>query len=115
MADMLEAGTQEILRHAVKGAEQTTESAQRSLQIVNQTKEVQAATLESLKSQGEQMRRIHGNIQNVKEGVDEAEMVLDSMVCCGCFGTKAKAKSNVKKTARCGAAGLCTSQSVCTG
>ncbi|CAD7699870.1 unnamed protein product [Ostreobium quekettii] len=69
-------------------------------QIVNDTKAVQVATLESLKAQGEQMKRIHGNIQNVEDGVDEAEVVLDSMVCCGCFGGKAKARSKAKRTAR---------------
>lgn len=69
--------------------------------IVNDTKEVQNVTLETLKAQGDQMKRIAGGLRDVEEGVDDAEVVLDSMVCCGCFGTsKSKAKAAARQAAR---------------
>lgn len=93
--------TKEILQEAVRASEQTTDAAKRSLMIVNDTKEIQAATLETLKGQGDQMKRIAGTIQDVEDGADDAEVVLDSMQCCGCFGTgKSRAKANARKAAR---------------
>lgn len=90
--------TQEILQEAVRTTKNTTEAAKRSLMIVNDTKQVQADTMQALKSQGDQMKRVAGQLQEVEEGVDEAEGVLDAMRCCGCFGGKAKSKA--KKAAR---------------
>lgn len=93
--------TKEILQEATMRSEQTTDAAKRSLMIVNDTKDLQAATLETLKAQGDQMKRIAGTLNDVEDNVDDAEVVLDSMQCCGCFGTsRSKAKAGARKVAR---------------
>lgn len=75
--------TQEILDEGVRGSEQNTETMRRALQIVQDTQQVQAATMDTLNVQGNQLRRVAGDLEEVHEGVDEAEEVLEQMKCCG--------------------------------
>ncbi|GMH44945.1 hypothetical protein BSKO_12902 [Bryopsis sp. KO-2023] len=81
--DPRQMNTREILDESVQTSAQNTDTMRRALQIVQDTNEVQAATLDALNVQGGQLRGVAGDLDEVHEGVDDAEEVLEKMRCCG--------------------------------
>jgi len=55
----------QILDHAVDQHKETTATARRALQVVEQTKELQASTVTALQDQGQQMRRVAQGMDRV--------------------------------------------------
>eukprot|EP01025_Chloroclados_australasicus_P039712 TRINITY_DN4126_c0_g1_i1.p2 TRINITY_DN4126_c0_g1~~TRINITY_DN4126_c0_g1_i1.p2 ORF type:complete len:264 (-),score=37.33 TRINITY_DN4126_c0_g1_i1:734-1477(-) len=94
-----------VLEDAVKKHKDTTKRAQRSLQVVNEAKELGAATLATLQEQEEQMHRIKTELDDVNEGVEEARGLLAwfgmccCARCCGCNPPELK-KQMAKKKAK---------------
>jgi hypothetical protein len=53
--------SRQVMGHAVEQHRDTTATARRALQVVEQTKELQASTIGALQDQGQQMQRVaHG-------------------------------------------------------
>ena len=58
--------SQQIMDHAVDQHKDTTATARRALQVVEQTKELQAGTMGALQDQGQQLQRIGRGMDKVR-------------------------------------------------
>jgi hypothetical protein len=63
--DLQYMGNRQIMDYAVDQHKDTTATARRALQVVEQTKELQATTMTSLQDQGQQMRRVAAGMDKV--------------------------------------------------
>eukprot|EP01026_Neomeris_dumetosa_P042613 TRINITY_DN3556_c0_g1_i1.p3 TRINITY_DN3556_c0_g1~~TRINITY_DN3556_c0_g1_i1.p3 ORF type:complete len:270 (-),score=58.40 TRINITY_DN3556_c0_g1_i1:299-1033(-) len=93
----------QILEDSLETHKQTTNSAKRSVQVVNEAKELAAATLAALEDQEQQMYRVKDSLQDVNEGVVEAKGILAWFnmccicQCCGCEPPEMRKKPVQKK------------------
>ncbi|KAF6264502.1 hypothetical protein COO60DRAFT_1624263 [Scenedesmus sp. NREL 46B-D3] len=75
----------QLMQHAVETHKETTASAKRGLQAVEQMKEIQSSTHAALRDQGEQMRRIETDMDKIGEDLSYSERILRFMRLCCCF------------------------------
>lgn len=80
-----EMNNKQLMQHAVATHKETTASAQRGLQAVEQMKEIQSSTQAALREQGEQMRRIETDMDKMGEDLSYSERILRFMRMCCCF------------------------------
>eukprot|EP00052_Salpingoeca_macrocollata_P008533 m.67570 g.67570 ORF g.67570 m.67570 type:complete len:211 (-) comp16637_c1_seq1:85-717(-) len=85
-------------------ADQTTdaslEATRRMLKTATETERVGASTLEQLDEQGEKLRRVEGNMDNINNNVKRAEGHLHQMEkCCGLCVCPWNRQSNFERTA----------------
>lgn len=76
----------QILDHAVDQHKETTATARRALQVVEQTKELQASTVTALQDQGQQMRRVAQGMDRIGTDLTYSQRILRYMKMCCCVG-----------------------------
>ncbi|KAF8072599.1 SNAP33 [Scenedesmus sp. PABB004] len=76
----------QLMDHAVETHKETTATSRRALQIVEQTKEIQATTQVALREQGQQMHRIESDMARIEDDLSYSERILRFMRLCCCFG-----------------------------
>lgn len=77
--------TQDIVDEAVRVHKDTTATAKRALQVVEQTKQVQAETLNVLQDQGKQLERAGQDMDEMDSQISYADKLLKYMRRCCCL------------------------------
>eukprot|EP00877_Chromochloris_zofingiensis_P011936 jgi/Chrzof1/6997/Cz02g07030.t1 len=85
-SEMDDMNTKQVMQYAVDQHKDTTATAKRALQVVEQTKEIQSSTLSSLKDQGDQMQRVADDLDKMGTDLSYSERILRYMKLCCCFG-----------------------------
>lgn len=78
--------SRQILDHAVDQHKETTATAKRALQVVEQTKELQVSTITALQDQGRQMGRIAQGMDKIGTDLTYSQRILRYMRMCCCIG-----------------------------
>ncbi|GBF90321.1 hypothetical protein Rsub_02427 [Raphidocelis subcapitata] len=84
-AELQQMDNRQVLEHAVDTHKDTTATARRALQVVEQTKELQASTMVALKDQGQQMQRVAAGMDKIGSDVTYSQRILRYMSMCCCF------------------------------
>lgn len=77
--------SRQLMQHAVAQHKDTTATAKRALQVVEQTREIQATTQAALGEQRLQMVRIEDDMERIGQDLSYSERILRFMKMCCCF------------------------------
>lgn len=77
--------TAELVDDAVATHKETTASARRALATIEATKQIQAETLSALHDQGQTIRKVQGDVDNLEEEIKFGKSLLKFLgLCCCC-------------------------------
>eukprot|EP01026_Neomeris_dumetosa_P034266 TRINITY_DN2755_c0_g1_i5.p1 TRINITY_DN2755_c0_g1~~TRINITY_DN2755_c0_g1_i5.p1 ORF type:complete len:237 (-),score=49.26 TRINITY_DN2755_c0_g1_i5:723-1433(-) len=86
----------ELLKQGIIKHKQTTESAHRTLKVVNEAKDIGGAALIEMKSQNDRMMKLRSQLEDIDEDVADAQLIVSWF--SGCWFCQCWDLSTQKKT-----------------